>query len=163
MFLGQRLALTVDQLGIVVPELEKAMDAYVVNFGVRFQVFEVDDTMSQFSGSTRRFRVRFGLGQVGGLSVELIQPVSGRTIHQEFLKHARAGIHHLGFYTLDLKATRRKLDNRGYKVLMEGRIDGVAEFAYYEAHDLHCIVEPLKLSSQLPAFLACHSSIYPKI
>jgi len=87
MFLGEGLALSVDQLGIVVPELEKAMDAYVVNFGVRFQVFEVDDTMSQFSGSTRRFRVRFGLGQVGGLSIELIQPVSGRTIHQEFLKH----------------------------------------------------------------------------
>jgi len=50
MFLGKRLALKVDQLGIVVPELETAMDAYVVNFGVRFQVFEVDDAMSQFSG-----------------------------------------------------------------------------------------------------------------
>ncbi len=163
MFLGQRLALKVDQLGIVVPELETAMDAYVVNFGVRFQVFEVDDARSQFSGSSRRFRVRFGLGQLEGLSIELIQPVSGRTIHQEFLKQNGAGIHHLGFYTLNLNAARRKLDNRGYKVLMEGRIDGVAEFAYYEAHDLHCIVEPLKLSSQLPAFLARNASIYQKI
>jgi len=63
MLLGQRLVLTADQLGIVVPELETAMDAYVVNCGVRFQVFDVDDTLSQFSGSTRRFRVRFGLGQ----------------------------------------------------------------------------------------------------
>ena len=163
MFLGQKLALKVDQLGIVVPELEGTMDAYFANFGVRFQVFEVDETISQFSGSTRRFRVRFGLGQLTSLSIELIQPVSGRTIHQEFLKQKGPGVHHLGFYTLNLNAARRKLDNRRYKVLMTGRIDGVAEFAYYDAHDMHSIIEPLKLSTQLPAFLARHASTYPEI
>jgi hypothetical protein len=163
MFLGQRLSLKVDQLGIVVPELETAMDAYFENFGVRFQVFEVDETICQFSGSTRRFGVRFGLAQLGSLSIELIQPVSGRTVYQEFLKQNGAGIHHLGFYTLRLSAARKKLDNRGYTVLMEGRIDGVADFAYYKAHDLHCIVEPLELSGQLPAFLARNASIYPEI
>jgi hypothetical protein len=102
------------------------------------------------------------LGQFGGLSIELIQPVSGRTIHQEFLKGNGPGIHHLGFYVLSLNAARKKLDSQGYAVLMEGRINDVAEFAYYWAHDLHCIVEPLRLSGRLLAFLDEHSRIYPQ-
>jgi hypothetical protein len=47
--------------------------------------------------------------------------------------------------------------------LMSGQIDGVAEFAYYDAHDMHSIIEPLKLSTKLPAFLARHASTYPEI
>jgi hypothetical protein len=54
------------------------------------------------------------------------------------------------------------LDSQGYPVLMEGRINDVAEFAYYWAHDLHCIVEPLRLSGRLLAFLDEHSRIYPQ-
>lgn len=163
MFWGHPLGLQVDQLEIIVPDLNAAMDGYVRSFGTCFQVFEVDQTESRFSRSTRRFRLRFGLAQLGGLSIELIQPVSGGTIHKEFLKRHGPGIHHLGVYTLDLSAARRKLDQRGYKLLMEGRIEQVAEFAYYEARDLHCIVELLELSARLPAFLACRASCYPPI
>jgi hypothetical protein len=39
----------------------------------------------------------------------------------------------------------------------------VTWFACYPAHNLHSIAEPLKLSAQLPAFLAHCASTLPEI
>ena len=41
-----------DQIGIVVPDLNAAMDGYIATLGVAFQVFDVDQTTSSFSGSS---------------------------------------------------------------------------------------------------------------
>src|SRR5688572_850555 len=46
-----------DQLGILVPDLEAAMDGYIASLGVTFQVFEVDESTSAFSGSSSHFRI----------------------------------------------------------------------------------------------------------
>jgi hypothetical protein len=41
-----------DQIGIVVPDLNAAMDGYIATLGVAFQVFDMDQTTSSFSGSS---------------------------------------------------------------------------------------------------------------
>src|ERR1041385_2695459 len=64
----------VDQLAILVPDLEAAMDAYIANMGVTFGVFEANETTSTFSGSSERFSIRIAVALVGFLSIELIQP-----------------------------------------------------------------------------------------
>jgi methylmalonyl-CoA/ethylmalonyl-CoA epimerase len=152
--------LRVDQIGIVVADLEAAMDGYVATFGTAFYVFEVDETMARFSGSSATFRTRFALGQAGGTSIELIQPRAGTTIHSTFLERHGPGLHHLGSYTLSLGASAAQLDRRGYARLMDGAIPGLAEFAYYQAPDLCAIVEPLQLSPRMPLFLARHARRY---
>ena len=53
------------------------------------------------------------------------------------------------------------LSSRGYKKILEGKIDRVSEFAYFDAGEMHCIIEPLHLSSELPLFLAEHGQSYP--
>src|SRR5262245_23149644 len=92
----------VDQLGIIVPTLEDAMNGYADMLGVVFSVFEVNETNSRFSGSSPAFRTRFAIAQAGLLSVELIEPVAGTTIHSEHLKNSGPGVHHLGFYVRSL-------------------------------------------------------------
>ena len=151
----------IDQIGILVPDLEAAMDGYVATLGVTFQVFEVDETTSAFSGSSSHFRIRFGVAQIGLSSLELIQPVSGTTIHSEHLKTRGPGIHHIAIYVPSLTTARKRLERRGYKALMEGRIRRVGKFAYYEAPDMHCIIEPLQLSLGCPLFLAENAKLYP--
>jgi len=44
---------------------------------------------------------------------------------------------------------------------MEGRIKDLATFAYFEAPDMHCIVEPLQRSVKSPLFMARNSVEYP--
>ena len=48
----------VDQIAVVVPDLEAAMDGYIASLGVRFGVFEATETTISFSGSSERFRLR---------------------------------------------------------------------------------------------------------
>ena len=67
----------VDQMGLLVSELEPAMDAYVASLGLAFRVFELDERTSAFSGSSERFRVRIAVALAGVVVVELIQPVAG--------------------------------------------------------------------------------------
>lgn len=149
-----------DQIGIIVPDLETAMDGYIATFGTVFHVFDVDHTTARFSGSSRTFRTRFAIATVGGTSIELIQPHTGTTVHSRHLETHGPGLHHVGMYTLNLRSARGRLERRGCRLLMEGAIDGLADFAYYDAPDLHTIVEPLRLSARMPLFLARRARLY---
>ena len=143
-----------DQIAILVPDLDAAMTAYITSFGAAFAVFEVNETTSSFSGSSQRFRLRIAVALVGLVSIELIQPVSGVTLFSKHLESRGPGIHHVGVYVKDLAKAKKRLTGRGYKSILEGRIRGLGKFAYFECPDMHCILEPLQLSSNLVNFLA---------
>ena len=136
------------------------MDGYIANFDVRFHVFDVDQASSSFSGSSSNFQIRFAVAQVGLSSIELIQPLSGRTIYSAHLKKHGSGMHHIGRYVADLPKATSRLKQRGYEVLMEGRIQGLGQFAYFAVPDLHCVIELLQLSRSFPLFLAEKGTIY---
>lgn len=144
----------VDQIGIIVPDLESAMDAYIATLGVPFQVFEVNQTNSTFSGSSPEYRIRIAIAQAGLLSVELIQPAAGVTLYSRHLEAHGPGVHHMGIYVDSLAKTRKALAARGYRPILDGKIRGLGKFSYLEAPDMHCILEPLQLSLSFPLFLA---------
>ena len=120
----------------------------------------MDQATSSFSGSSANFQLRFAVALIGLSSIELIQPVSGLTIYSEQLKNRDPGIHHIGVYVPDLEAAEQGLRQRGYRALMQGQIQGLGRFAYFEAPDMHLIIELLQLSLDLPLFLAEHAAWY---
>lgn len=149
-----------DQIAVLVPNLEAAMDAYIANLGVTFGVFEANERTSTFSGSSKQFRIAIAVGLVGLLSIELIQPVSGVTLYSKHLESRGSGIHHMGIYVDNLTKARNSLSRRGYQLILEGRIHGLGKFAYFEAPDMHCILEILQLSLSLPVFLIKNAKLY---
>lgn len=155
------LRLSPHHAGIVVADLAPAMDSWHKNLGLSFWVFEVNETNSRFSGSGEAFRVRFAFGLMGASGLELIQPVQGETIYSRYLTERGPGLHHLGFLVLDLGASKSQLESSGCQLLMEGSISGLGDLAYYRAQDGHCIIEPLRLSIDLPVFLAKRAESYP--
>jgi hypothetical protein len=151
----------IDQIGIVTPNLEESMDAYIATMGLSFHTFEVDESNGSFHPSSARFRTRFGIAFAGLTMVELIQPVSGRTIHSEYLETHGSGIHHIGMHVARLSSARKGLERRGYATVMEGTVRGLGKYAYFAAPDMRCIVELLQLSLQVPLFLAKRATEYP--
>jgi hypothetical protein len=147
----------VDQIAVLVPDLETAMDGYIAKLGVTFGVFETNHTISSFSGSSRRFRVRIAVALAGLLSIELIQPVSGVTLYGKHLESRGGGLH---IHVDDLAEAMKSFAGPGYQCILEGHIRGLGEFAYFEAPDLHCIVELLQLSLSFPLFLAKNAKPY---
>ncbi|MBH60942.1 MAG: glyoxalase [Alphaproteobacteria bacterium] len=79
----------------------------------------------------------------GKVMWELIEPLDGPTIYEEFLEAHGEGIHHVqgrhnGF---DYEEHVNAFAERGYSILMEGNYEG-AKFAYLDTEDpLKTIIE----------------------
>lgn len=153
-------SLTPHHIGIVVSDLESAMDGYQAVLGAAFSVFEADETNSTFSGSSGTYRLRFGIGMAGATTIELIQPAAGVTYYSSYLAQHGPGLHHLAFGVKDIAAARAQLDAQGYTCLMNGSIHGLCSVSYYQAPRLACIIEPIQFSIDLPAFLLKNAKVY---
>jgi hypothetical protein len=86
--------------GIVVSDLERAMNSYISDFGYIFYQFKINEMNATLAGSSAAFSLRFGLGQLGMSLLELIQPVSGATLYSQHLVQRGPGPHHLALSTL---------------------------------------------------------------
>jgi len=144
---------TPHHVGVIVNDLEAAMDGYIANFGYTFFQFEVNEGNARLSTGSSSFQLRMAIGQLGLNLLELIQPVSGDTLYSRRLGEQGPGLHHLAFSVTDLAAARSQFDASGYDCLQNGSIQGLVDFSYYDAQELGCTVEPLQLSCDLMGFL----------
>ena len=79
------------------------------------------------------FTIHVSLGYAGDLQLELIQPVSGPTIHAEFLAAQGPGLHHVCFDVDDVDLACANAEAAGHPVLMRGSMmGGEIEFAYVD-------------------------------
>lgn len=84
-------------------------------------------------GQPVEFTAHISLGYAGDLQLELIQPVSGETIHGEFLAAHGPGLHHVCFGVDDIEAACVNAEAAGHPVLMRGSmVGGEIEFAYID-------------------------------
>ena len=84
-------------------------------------------------GEPVEFTAHISLGYAGDLQLELIQPVSGPTIHAEFLAEHGPGLHHVCFEVDDVDVACAAAEAAGVPVLMRGSMmDGEIEFAYVD-------------------------------
>ena len=146
----------VDQVGFVVKDIDKAMEAYwrvgvgpwrVYTYGAPL-VKEIT-----YRGKPGDWRFRIALAKVGGFSIELIQPLSGKSIYSEYLeKQGESGIQHLGIVVDNLDLAVEEARQSGYEVIQSGRGHGVrgdGKFAYLSTEgDLFTVYELMELVSE---------------
>jgi len=75
--------------------------------------------------------LRIAEGGMGGIGIELIQPLKGRSIYDEFLEEKGEGVHHLCYHVDDLDKATAEMASKGFKVLQTGATTG-ARWAYYD-------------------------------
>ncbi len=141
-----RLGLGVDQIGIVVPDLDRAVPDYGESFGIStWQSWTYDrETMSAstFRGDPGRFAMKLALGGVGP-QIELIESLSGPSLYTEHIDRHGFGIHHVGCRVADLARVLEEID---YPVLQSGAghgRDGTGGFAYLDTEDEFQIIVEL--------------------
>jgi methylmalonyl-CoA/ethylmalonyl-CoA epimerase len=122
----------VNQVGIVVRDMDRAIKNYREIFGISFPKVLVPDYFNRvYRGKPENFRMKIGLAMMGELQIELIEPLEGKTIYGEFLKKWGDGIHHLGFDVNNLDERVAAFRKSGIDVLMSGeRVGG--KFAYMD-------------------------------
>jgi catechol 2,3-dioxygenase-like lactoylglutathione lyase family enzyme len=86
-------------------------------------------------------RLTIQITQIGNLELELIQPLSGESPHQEFLDQKGEGIQHLGFFVDNLEQDVKHLTAEGSSILLTSQFKGGGGVAYLDLDAAGLIVE----------------------
>ena len=131
--------MTITQIAVVVADMESALRSYTENLGWGpWSVFDykpplLHDTVVR--GEKVEYRMIGAETSVDGLGFELIQPVSGPSIYQEFLDAHGEGVQHIACMkhsAADSEAIKDHWRERGAEILMGGRIGESIEFYYLD-------------------------------
>src|SRR4030042_1065329 len=127
-------------VALVVKDMEKTIKYFKALDVGPFPPFLGGPGMS-FTGKTVRGKpsdydmdLRLARGNIGGIGIELIQPLKGKSIYSEFLEEKGEGLPHLSFMVEDIDAEIADMEKRGFKVVQTGAMPNT-RWAYLEAED----------------------------
>jgi len=118
--LGTKLKLPpISQIGIVTRDAHKTVECYQALFGLGpWTVYDSTPDMYWFKGKPSHMRLRQGKAMLGGIELELVQPLEGESPFHEFLQEHGEGLHPLAFNTEDYDATIRRFEKAGFESLL---------------------------------------------
>ena len=122
------------QIGIVVKNVDETVKYYKDMFGfINFEDRAGDFPTATYYGEVAGFKVKRAFFNLGNVQIELIEYISGKTIHDDFLKKNGEGMNHLGFRVDDLEAAKKNAKKAGLHVIQSfTRPDG-SGFAYIDS------------------------------
>ena len=133
----------ITQIAVVVRDIEAALKTYTETLGWGpWSVFEYKPPLlhdTRVKGEPVEYRMIGAEASVDGLGFELIQPVSGPSIYQEFLDQHGEGVQHIACMKHsmeDSEALKKHWRERGAEILMGGRIGETIEFYYVDSGPL---------------------------
>jgi methylmalonyl-CoA/ethylmalonyl-CoA epimerase len=134
-----RLPMAITQIAVVVRDMEKSLKAYTEDLGWGpWSVFDYKPPLlhdTKVRGEPVEFRMIGAETHVGDLGFELIQPVSGPSIYQEYLDTHGEGVQHIACMKHSVAESGQMKEHwaeRGAEVLMSGRIGETIEFYYLD-------------------------------
>lgn len=157
-----------EQVGMVVGDLKKAMDSMGRDFGIApWQVItylpEQQVKETKYYGKPSKSGMKLAFCNVGKIQFELIEPIGDDNIYRDFEKKYGNGIQHLGWYKTKTEqeffATTKKLEAAGYPCIWTARSPR-GRFGYFDtAKSLNTILEVTWLNPNAPSFKPDY--IYP--
>jgi len=144
---GSLLGRPVRQIALVVPDVEAAIRAWWDHLGIGpWNVFTIgapDLTGMTYRGQPADFRIRHALAFSGEVMLELVQPLQGPSIWQEYLEARGATLQHIAFYSHDFPVSAALMRDHGWLAVQTGAGFGRSRdgrFAYYEHPEVAGII-----------------------
>jgi len=122
------------QVAIVVKSVDETVKFYTEVFGIGpFEIREVDFPNATYYGRKAGYRGKRAFAKLGPVTLELIELIEGKTVHEDFLKEKGEGLHHIGFAVKDLKRCEEEAEKLGLKVIQGMRREDGSGFAYLDS------------------------------
>ena len=141
------------QIGIIVPDLRKALDLYSRAFGLgpwigfHFTPENVKDLT--YRGRPANYTFELALTVDASPQVELIQVHGQDSLYQEWIDRHGYGVQHLGVRVDDARAVTEEMVAAGYEVIQSGHgygAEGDGMFVYFDTlADLGIITECIEV------------------
>jgi len=152
----------VGQIGIVVKDIDRALDMYVKMWGLKgWQgfVYSSDNVRSlSYLGEPADYGMKVAWTGANP-QVELVQSLAGPNIYEDWLERRGEGLHHLGIMVDSIESEVEVMQEAGYEMLMAGfghGLDGDGGFAYFDTEpQLGVIIELIEAPARRrpPGFL----------
>jgi catechol 2,3-dioxygenase-like lactoylglutathione lyase family enzyme len=114
------------QVGVVVKDLDKAVERLLsLGIGPFTPMHIPDDAEQWFRGKPLDAKFKISGAKLGEVMLEVIQPLEGKSPHQEFLDSQGEGIQHIAFAVDDLDQEVAKLTKKGVSVLLSANLRDV--------------------------------------
>ena len=105
-----------------------------------------------YHGQPANYKIKLATAMTGSVQMELIEYISGDTIHRDFLASERKGIEHVGIFVPDLEEALQPYLSRGVGILQRADglgVKGDGRYAYLDTEIiLGTILELIQSSSQ---------------
>jgi len=122
------------QIAIVVKSIDATVKFYTEVFGIGpFEIREVDFPNATYYGRKAGYRGKRAFAKLGPFTLELIELIEGKTVHDDFLKEKGEGLHHIGFLVKDLKKCEGEAEKLGLKVVQGIKREDGSGFAYLDS------------------------------
>ena len=148
----------INQIAIVVKDLELVAENYWKILGIGpWTIFNWEAPLvydRKYHGKAVCARERIALAQVGGVQLELLQPLEGPSIYADWLEEHGEGLHHLNFLVDDVDEVAGLLEAEGFSSLQSGRYgpaDRQGSFSYFDIKPLRAIWEPVHVGDKAGA------------
>ena len=139
----------VTQVGLIVRDIEKSVDAYVDVFGLKQRpgvsmTDTVDTAHTRYMGQPSEARAKLAFIDMGQVTIELIQPVGGPSTWKDFLDAHGEGVHHIAFMVKGTDQVLAYLAGKGMPLIQRGDYTG-GQYSYVDtAPRLGVILELLE-------------------
>jgi catechol 2,3-dioxygenase-like lactoylglutathione lyase family enzyme len=125
------------QVGLVVHDIEKSLDAYCEVFGVipRPTVRITDEyevSKAVYRGEPTRARAKLAFIDMGQVQIELIEPVGESSTWKEALNAKGEGVHHIAFVVKDTAQVVQGLAEKDMPMVQQGQYTG-GMYTYVDA------------------------------
>jgi methylmalonyl-CoA/ethylmalonyl-CoA epimerase len=139
---------TIAQVAVVVKDIDKARNAWAQVLGAKVPEVSIAESNSSrptlFRGVRSDAKAKLAFIEMDNLQIELIQPLGGKSIWQEFLDKNGEGIHHIAFTVKNINGVEKQFELQGMPTIQSGGWDGGA-YSYIDASaSLGCILELLE-------------------
>ena len=112
------------QIGVVVTDLDQVTASLTALFGIApFRLVTWPDRAEArywYRGEEGAIKIKQAFVQLGGVELELIQPLEGHNAYQDFLDQKGGGIHHILFEVSDIEPVLKEMEKAGIAVLQSG-------------------------------------------
>jgi methylmalonyl-CoA/ethylmalonyl-CoA epimerase len=130
----------INQICVVVKDLDKAVENYWKILGIGpWQIYTVKPPLLEkatYHGKPNSQEFKYAVAAMENIEFELIQPVKGKTIYDDFLKSKGEGLHHiLCDGVKDVKEELAAYEKMGAKVTQTAKF-GEDEWGYVNTEPL---------------------------
>lgn len=126
------------QIAHLVEDLDAAMQHYWEAFAMgpwdvyTYGPHNVNNSI--YRGEPAKHIYKIAVCWINGVQMELMQPVSGYSIYDEYIEKHGYGLHHLKLYFADCEKALETYQARGYQVVQSGNI-GDDVFYYLDTEE----------------------------